>query len=73
MNIKELLKIVEDEVASVVKDPLREPEINKKPTYRPVLQNEEDIDDMLFYTGNTPEEVKEKRKKNTKKLLSFGK
>lgn len=65
--------MVEDEVASVVKDPLREPEINKKPTYRPVLQNEEDIDDMLFYTGNTPEEVKEKRKKNTKKLLSFGK
>ena len=73
MNIKEILKMVEDEVASVVKDPLREPEINKKPTYRPVLQNEEDIDDMLFYTGNTPEEVKEKRKKNTKKLLSFGK
>ena len=75
MERNELLKIVEDEVANVLQTTLREPESNlpKKPQYKPVLHNEEDIDDMLFYTGNTPEEIKEKRKKQNKKLLGFGK
>ena len=75
MNKKELLKMVEDEVAGILNTPLREPggKENKKIQYRPVLQNEEDIDDMLFYVGNAPEEVKKKRKKNNKKLLGFGK
>lgn len=75
MTKKDLLKIVEDEVASIVQNPLREPESpsNKKPQYKPVLQHEDDIDDMLFYTGNAPDEVKEKRKKNNKKLLGFEK
>lgn len=75
MNKSELLKMVEDEVSAILKMPLREPEadVAKKPQYKPVLQNEEDIDDMLFYTGNTPEEVREKRKKHSKKLLGFGK
>ena len=72
MNKRELLRMVEDEVAALIKDPVREPEQTRKPQYKPVLRHEDDIDDMLFYTGNPPEEVKEKRQKNTKKLLSFG-
>jgi len=74
MTKKDLLQMVEDEVASILKTPLREPEISsKKPSYKPVLQHEDDIDDMLFYTGNPPEEVTAKRKKSSKKLLGFGK
>ena len=72
MNKQELLRMFEDEVADIIKDPIREPESKKRPQYKPVLRGEDDIDDMLFYTGNPPEEVKEKRKKNTKQLLSFG-
>lgn len=76
MKVFDIKKIVEDEVSKVVKDPIREPEVKRQPKYRPVLQNEEDIDDMFFYAGNTPEEVREKREKRekkSKKLLSFGK
>ena len=52
----------------------KEPQKQKRSvTYKPVLQNEDDIDDYLFYAGNTPEEVKEKKLKKSKKLLSFGK
>jgi len=75
MNKRDLFKLIEDEVSAVVNEPLTEPQKTQKPLYKPVLQNEDDIDDILFYTGNTPEEVKEKRdkRKNNKKLLSFGK
>ncbi len=73
MKIFDIKKIVEDEVSKVVRDPIREPEIKRQPKYRPVLQDEDDIDDMFFYAGNTPDEVKEKRNKKPKKLLGFGK
>ena len=74
MTKGELFKMVEDEVAAIVQTPLREPAQQRNPKYRPVLQNEDDIDDMVFYTGNPPDEVKEKRQKKSKskKLLSFG-
>ncbi len=73
MKLFDIKKIIEDEVSRVVREPIREPETKRKPKYRPVLQNEEDIDDMLFYAGDLPDEVIEKRKKKSKKILGFGK
>ncbi len=69
MKVIDIKQIVEDEVSKVVRDPIREPEIKRKPKYRPVLQDDDDIEDMFFYGGNTPDEVKEKRNKKTKKIL----
>ena len=43
--------------------------VKKKQKYRPVLQDDDDIEDMQFYGGNKPDEVKEKRNKKTKKIL----
>jgi hypothetical protein len=54
MTKKELLKMIEDEVASAVRKPLREPEIKKeapKPINNSPALTEEEIDDMLFYTN----------------------
>ena len=57
MTRKELNKMIEDEVAKILSEPLREPEIKvntpvavqKKPVnYKPALQTEEEIDEMLF-------------------------
>ena len=73
MNLRELTAMIEDEVAKIVSEPLKEPQAQKKKvTYKPVLQNEDDIDDYSFYAGNTPEDVREKKKKKNKKLLRFG-
>jgi len=57
MKYKQLLKLIEDEVASVVRTPLKEPEADKpKPKYKPVLQNDEEIELYLFYGGHKPKE-----------------
>lgn len=57
MKFSELKKLIEDEVATVVAQPMREPEVPRapKPVYRPVLKTEEEIDHALFYGGNKPE------------------
>jgi len=60
MNRAELMKMIEDEVAKTVSEPLVEPIIQPviKPTYapsKPVLNNEEEVDTYLFRAGNKKE------------------
>ena len=53
MTKAELLKMIEDEVIQAVSEPLKEPVI--RPTYsppKPVLNNEEEVDEYLFRAGN---------------------
>jgi hypothetical protein len=59
MTISELKKLIEDEVSAAVSEPLMEPQVErpKRPRYRPVLQNEEDIDLALFYGGKKPDDL----------------
>ena len=66
MTRSDLNKLIEDEVSSVITKPivaaesnsLREPQAYKppRPVYRPVLKTEEEIDHILFYGGNKPED-----------------
>lgn len=70
MTRKELMKLIEDEVSLVVSEPLREPQVQKKPKYSTVLQNDDEIEEYLFYGGRRPKEEKEKAQK---KLLKIGK
>lgn len=52
MTKAELLKMIEDEVGKTITEPMREPEI--RPVYtapKPVLNNEEEIDEYLFRAG----------------------
>lgn len=53
MTRAELLKMIEDEVTQTVSEPIKEPVI--RPVYsppKPVLNNEEEIDEYLFRAGN---------------------
>lgn len=56
MTRAELKKIIEDEVIKTVSEPIREPV--KRPIYtppKPVLNNEEEIDQFLFRAGGKKE------------------
>ena len=56
MTRAELLKMIEDEVTQTVSEPLKEPVI--RPVYarpKPVLNNEEEIDEYLFRAGKKKE------------------
>jgi len=65
MNKSELLKIIEDEVSAVLREPIREPEaqqpiqpkIEKPIAPKPSLQNEEEIDDFFFRAGKKKHEI----------------
>lgn len=56
MKRSELLKLIEDEVSALSKEPLREPPIiqKKRPPIKPALENETEIDDMFLYAGDKP-------------------
>ena len=62
MTRAELMKIIEDEVVKTVSEPIREPV--RQPVFtppKPVLNNEEEIDEYLFRAGNKKEPKIEKR------------
>lgn len=55
MTKKDLIKAIEEEVAKVANEPVREPAkeiIQQQPiSHKPVLNNEEEIDEYLFRAG----------------------
>jgi hypothetical protein len=58
MTRKDLMKMIEDEVSKVAKEPIREPvkELPKiasvpKQTFNPALKDEGEIDEFLFKAG----------------------
>lgn len=60
MNREELLKLIDDEVAQVIREPLKEPVIQRpvvsKPVYHePVKRENDDLDEILFYGGKKDE------------------
>ncbi len=66
MTLKELKKLIEDEVAAAaasstneINEPLREPQISRprRPVYKPVLKTEDEIDIALFHGGKKPEDA----------------
>ena len=58
MTLSELKKMIDELCSEAVAQPMREPEIpqQKRPVYRPVLQNEDDIDLYIFNAGTKPED-----------------
>lgn len=77
MTLKELNKLIEDEVSNVVTTTnennmstnngyqvVSEPELQqeKRPRYKNVLKNEDEIDEMLFWAGKKPKYIKKYRR-----------
>jgi len=61
MKKTDLIKMIEDEVAMVLREPMREPTEQKsvvKPIIqKPSLQNEEEVDDYFFRLGKKKDEI----------------
>lgn len=61
MKKEELLKMIEDEVIAVVREPIREPIVEpivRTPVVKkhdPVLKTEEEVDEVLFGKSNKRE------------------
>ncbi len=71
MDLKELQEFIDKEVSTYVdtSDHLHEPikPRKPKPPYRTALDNDDEVDEYMFFAGNMPEEEKEKlRKRNGK-------
>jgi len=69
MKFEELMKIVNDEVSKVIKEPLKEPvikkesNIKKKNVYKTALQSESEIDEVLFIQDDIKKLEKEEKNK----------
>jgi hypothetical protein len=69
MKFEELMKIVNDEVSKVIKEPLKEPvikkenNIKKKNVYKTALQSESEIDEILFIQDDIKKLEKEEKNK----------
>lgn len=59
MTKVELLKMIDDEVSQILREPIKEPgrKIVQKPTTKPSLQNEEEVDDYFFRAGKKKNEI----------------
>jgi hypothetical protein len=70
MKFEELMNIINDEVSKVMKQPLKEPVIQKKPQKRDnkmtALQSESEIDEILFIQDDIKQLEKEEKNKSKK-------
>jgi hypothetical protein len=62
MTLKELEKLIDEEVSKISIEPIREPQkelpatpiVKLNPVFNPVLETEEEIDEILFRAGMKP-------------------
>lgn len=70
MKFEELMNIINDEVSKVMKQPLKEPEIQQKPLRKnkniTALQSESEIDEVLFIQDDIKKLEKEEKNKSKK-------
>lgn len=68
MKFEELMNIINDEVSKVMKEPVKEPilEKPKKSPYKTALQSENEIDEVLFIQDDIKQLEKEEKNKSKK-------
>ena len=70
MKFEELMNIINGEVSKVMKEPMREPVIEKtkvkKQPYKTALQSESEIDEVLFIQDDIKQLEKEEKNKPKK-------
>ena len=70
MKFEELMNIINSEVSKVMKEPMKEPVVEKpkvkKLPYRTALQSESEIDEVLFIQDDIKQLEKEEKNKPKK-------
>lgn len=68
MKFEQLMNIINTEVSKVMKEPAREPKVEKpkKPPYKTALQSENEIDEILFIQDDIKQLEKEEKNKRKK-------